>query len=103
LLKNEKEQLSGLLDFDGEVFEAFGFEIGGSMGSFVRIPVELMEGASASFESGLIATPKLEIVGRDDLGLGSTLIPIDPDPSEEGAVARFAEEIQKAIDSREGQ
>jgi hypothetical protein len=102
LLKNEKEQLTGLLVFDGEVFEAFGFEIGGSLQSFARIPVEMMESADATFDSGLLKTPRVEIVGRDDLGLGQLLLPIDPDPSEQAAVAALVEEIRKAIEERGG-
>jgi hypothetical protein len=100
LLKNEKEQLSGLLCFDGEVFEAFGFEIGGSMGSLMRIPREMMESAGVSFDSGMLKTPKLEIVGREDLGLGSELIAIDPDPSEQAALTQLVDEIRAAIDER---
>jgi hypothetical protein len=102
LLKNEKEQLTGLMVFDGDVFEAFGFEIGGSFESFARIPVAMMESVDAAFDSGLLKTPRLEIVGREDLGLGSMLLPIDPDPSEQAAVAQLAEEIQRAIDERNG-
>jgi hypothetical protein len=102
LLKNEKEQLTGLLTFDGRVFEAFGFEVGGSFESFARIPVAMMESANASFDSGLLKTPRIEIVGRGDLGLGSMLLPIDPDPSEQAAVAQLTGEIQKAIDGRAG-
>jgi hypothetical protein len=102
LLKSEKEQLTGLLVFDGSVFEAFGFEIGGSFESFARIPVPMMESATATFDSGLLKTPRIEIVGRDDLGLGSMLLPIDPDPPEQAAVAQLVEEIQKAIDERSG-
>ena len=62
----------------------------------------MMESATASFDSGLLKTPRIEIVGREDLGLGSMLLPIDPDPSEQAAVAQLAEEIQKAIDERGG-
>jgi hypothetical protein len=102
LLSNEKEQFTGLLSFDGNVFEAFGFEVGGSFESFARIPVAMMESAGASFDSGLVKTPRLEIAGREDLGLGELLLPIDPDPSEQAAVAQLAEEIQKAIDERNG-
>ena len=102
LLKHEKEQFTGLLVFDGAIFEAFGFEIGGSFGSFARIPVAMMESANASFDSGMLKTPKLEIVGRDDLNLGHLLLPFDPDPSEQAAVAQLVEEIQKAIEERGG-
>jgi hypothetical protein len=62
----------------------------------------MMESATASFDSGLLKTPRIEIAGREDLGLGSMLLPIDPDPSEQAAVAQLAEEIQKAIDERGG-
>ncbi len=102
LLKHEKEQFTGLLVFDGAIFEAFGFEIGGSFGSFARIPVAMMESANASFDSGMLKTPKLEIVGRGDLNLGHLLLPFDPDPSEQAAVAQLVEEIQKAIEERGG-
>src|SRR4029077_447063 len=102
LLKNEKEQLTGVLVFDGVVFEAFLFEIGGSFESFARIPVAMMEGANVSFDSGLLKTPRIEIVGRDDLNLGHMLLPIDPDPSEQAAVTQLVEEIQKAIEERGG-
>lgn len=101
LLKNEKEQLAGLLCFDGEFFEAFGFTIGGGIESLTRIPLELIGSASASFDSGMLKTPRLEIEGRSDVGVeGSTLIPIDPDPSEQAAVAQLVDEIQKAISER---
>jgi hypothetical protein len=100
LLKHEKEQLTGLLVFDGDVFEAFGFEIGGSFGSFARVPVAMMESAAASFDSGLLKTPRLEIVGRSDLGLGDMLLPIEPDPSEQAAVEGLVGEIQQAIERR---
>ena len=102
LLKNEKEQFTGLFVFDGTIFEAFGFEVGGSFGSFARIPVAMMESANASLDSGMLKTPRLEIVGREDLGLGHLLIPFDPDPSEQAAVAQLVEEIQKAIEERGG-
>ena len=102
LLKNEKEQFTGLLVFDGTIFEAFGFEIGGSFGSFARIPVAMMESASASFDSGVLKTPKLVIAGREDLQLGDLQLPLDPDPSEQAAVAQLVEEIQKAINERGG-
>jgi hypothetical protein len=102
LLKNEKEQFTGLLVFDGAVFEAFGFEIGGSFESFARVPVAMMESASASFDTGMLKTPRLEIAGREDLGLGDMLLPLDPDPTEQAAVAQLAEEIQTAIDQRGG-
>jgi hypothetical protein len=84
------------------VFEAFGFEIGGSFGSFVRVPVAMMASASASFDSGMLKTPKLVIAGREDLGLGDMLLPLDPDPSEQAAIAQLVEEIQKAIEERGG-
>ena len=101
LLHNEKEQLSGLLCFDGEFFEAFGFAIGGSIESLTRIPLELIGSADASFDSGMLKTPRLEIEGRSDVGVaGSTLIPIDPDPSEQAAVAQLVEEIQTAVSQR---
>jgi hypothetical protein len=103
LLKHEKEQLTGLLTFDGSTFEAFGFEIGGSFESFARIPVAMMESAEASFASGLLKTPRIEIAGRDDLNLGSMLLPIDPDPSEQAAVAQLVDEIQAAIERRGGE
>ena len=86
--------------FDGTVFEAFGFEIGGSFGSFARIPVAMMASASASFDSGMLKTPKLVITGREDLQLGDMQLPFDPDPSEQAAIAQLVEEIQKAIDQR---
>jgi hypothetical protein len=100
LLKHEKGQFTGLLTFDGSIFEAFGFGAGGSFSSFARIPIEMMEGAKASFDAGMLKTPRIEIVGRDDLNLGSMLLPIDPDPSEQAAVAQFVEEIQAAIERR---
>ncbi|HEY7257128.1 MAG TPA: hypothetical protein VH476_10650 [Solirubrobacterales bacterium] len=100
LLRNEKEQFTGLLVFDGAVFEAFGFEIGGSFGSFARIPVAMMESAEASFDSGMLKTPKLVITGREDLQLGDLQLPFDPDPSEQAAVAQLVEEIQRAIAER---
>jgi hypothetical protein len=102
LLKNEKEQLTGLLVFEGGVFEAFGFAIGGSFDSLARIPIELIESVDASFDSGLLKSPRLEIVGREDLGIGDMLLPIEPDPSEQAAVAQLAEEIEKAIERRGG-
>jgi hypothetical protein len=98
LLTNEKEQFSGLLCFDGDFFEAFGFVIGGGFEALTRIPLELIGSVSASFDSGMLKTPRLEIAGRDDLGFeGSILIPIDPDPSEQAAVAQLADEVQKAV------
>ncbi len=100
LLKHEKEQFTGLLTFDGATFEAFGFEVGGSFSSFARIPVAMMESADASFDSGLLKTPRIEITGRTDLNLGSMLLPVDPDPSEQAAVAQLVEEIQTAIEGR---
>ena len=84
LLKHEKEQFTGLLVFDGAIFEAFGFEIGGSFGSFARIPVAMMESANASFDSGMLKTPRLEIVGRDDLDLGAPAAPVRPRPLRAG-------------------
>ena len=102
LLKNEKEQFTGVLTFDGTVFEACGFEVGGSFGSFARVPVAMMANASASFDSGMLKTPKLVIAGREDLGLGDMQLPFDPDPSEQAAIAQLVEEIQRAIDERGG-
>jgi hypothetical protein len=60
----------------------------------------MMESASATFDSGLLKTPRLQIVGREDLGLGDLLLPFDPDPSEQAAIAALVEEIQKEIQER---
>ena len=88
--------------FDGTIFEAFGFEIGGSFGSFARVPVAMMASASATFDSGVLKTPKLVIAGREDLGLGDLQLPFDPDPTEQAAIAQLVQEIQRAIDQRGG-
>ncbi len=62
----------------------------------------MMESAAASFDSGVLKTPKLTISGREDLQLGDLQLPFDPDPSEQAAIAQLVAEIQKAIDERGG-
>jgi hypothetical protein len=62
----------------------------------------MMESAEASFDTGMLKTPKLAITGREDLQLGDLQLPFDPDPSEQAAVAQHVGEIQKAIDERGG-
>jgi hypothetical protein len=62
----------------------------------------MMESAEATFDSGVLKTPKLVITGREDLQLGDLQLPFDPVPSEQAAIAQLVEEIQKAIDERRG-
>jgi hypothetical protein len=52
-LEHKQPALDGLLTFDGQVVEAFGFNDVRS----VRMPVRLLEKVTVSFKSGLIAQP----------------------------------------------
>ena len=59
-LEHEKHQLRGVLRFDGEVVEIFGFNDVNSK----RLHIHQIEGAEASFKSGMLAMPTVKFPGR---------------------------------------
>lgn len=94
VLEHDQPAMEGVLTFDGEVVEIFGFNDVHS----VRLPVALLEGAEASFDKGIIAQPKVEFPGRRGF-LGYTKAIDPPDevkPEIESFVAAVDAAAQKA-------
>ncbi|MDQ2675703.1 MAG: hypothetical protein M3Y34_02755 [Actinomycetota bacterium] len=90
VLEHEQPAMTGVLTFDGETFERFGFNTIHS----ARVPVYLMKSVEVSFESGLLKTPYFRIEGVG--GVGVTL-GLDPKESDKPALESLAGEIDAAI------
>jgi hypothetical protein len=93
IIEHEQPAMTGVLTFDGEVFERFGFN---SVHS-ARLPVYLMTGVELSFETGMLKTPYFQIdaVGGAGLSLG-----LEPTDSDRLALESLAVEIESAISKR---
>ena len=84
-LENSQPSLDGLLTFDGEVVEVFGFNDVRS----VRLPARLIEGAE-----GLLSQPKVTFPGRNGC-MGYTQA-IDPSDELKPALEEFASAVTRA-------
>ncbi len=89
-LENSQPSLDGLLTFDGEVVEVFGFNDVRS----VRLPARLIEGAEVSFDKGLLSQPKVTFPGRNGC-MGYTQA-IDPSDELKPALEEFASAVTRA-------
>lgn len=89
-LESSQPALDGLLTFDGEVVEVFGFNDVHS----VRLPARLIEGAKVSFEKGLLSQPNITFPGRGGC-MGYTQA-IDPPDELKPAVEEFAAAVTRA-------
>jgi hypothetical protein len=90
-LEHKQPALDGLLTFDGQVVEAFGFNDVRS----VRMPVRLLEKVTVSFKSGLIAQPNITFEGRNG-GLGF-IQPIEVSDERRPEIEAFADAVNAAI------
>lgn len=93
ILEHEQPAMSGVLTFDGEVFERFGFNTVHS----ARVPVYLMTGVEVSFESGLLKAPYFRVEGVGGVGM---MLGLDPKDSDKPALESLAGEIDAAISER---
>jgi hypothetical protein len=94
-LESDQPTLDGLLTFDGEVVEVFGFNDVHS----VRLPARLIEGASVSFKKGMLSQPSITFPGRNGcMGYNQA---IDPSDEIKPALEDFAATVNRAA-SRHG-
>jgi len=94
-LEHDQPTLDGLLTFDGEVVEVFGFNDVHS----VRLPARLIEGAVLSLKKGLLSQPNITFPGRGGC-MGYTQA-IDPPDEVKPALEDFASAVSRAA-SRHG-
>ena len=90
-LEHKQPAMDGLLTFDGEVVEAFGFNDVHS----VRMPVRLLEEVTVSFKSGLLAQPTITFMGTKG-ALGYTRA-IEPPDEQRPEIETFVAAVNKAI------
>lgn len=90
-LEHKQATMDGLLTFDGEVVEIFGFNDVRS----VRMPVRLIEEVTVSFKDGFIAQPSVTFQGRRG-GMGYVQA-IEPPPEMQPELEHFAAAVNKAI------
>lgn len=90
-LEHRLTTMDGLLTFDGEIVEVFGFNDVRS----VRMPVRLIEEVTVSFKDGLIAQPNITFQGRNG-GMGY-IQAIEPPPEQQPEIEHFAAAVNKAI------
>ena len=93
-LEHEQPAMDGLVTFDGDLVEAFGFNDIRS----VRMPVSLLEEVTVSFKSGLIAQPNITFQGRNG-GLGFVQ-PIEVPDERRPEIESFAEAVNAQIRKR---
>ena len=86
-LEHRQPTMDGVLTFDGEVVEIFGFNDVHS----VRLPLGLIEGAKVSFDKGLIAQPNITFPGRGG-GMGYTQA-IEPPDEQRPELENFAARV----------
>jgi len=90
-LEHEQHQLRGVLRFDGEVVEIFGFNDVHSR----RIHIHDVSSAEASFKSGIIAMPTLKLHGKaGSIGYAQG---IEPPPEQQPEIEDFVAAINKAV------
>ena len=90
-LEHKQPAMDGLLTFDGEVVEAFGFNDVHS----VRMPVRLLEEVTVSFKSGLLAQPAITFTGtKGALGYNRA---IEPPDEQQPEIEAFVAAVNKAI------
>ena len=93
-LEHEQPALNGLITFDGEMVEAFGFNDVRS----VRMPLALLEEATVSFKSGLLSQPAITFKGRNG-GLGYVQ-PIEVPDERRPEIEAFVAAVNKAIQEK---
>jgi hypothetical protein len=90
VLEHEQALMEGIFTFDGETVEIFGFNDVHS----VRLPVALLEGATANLDKGLLKQPNIVFAGRPGF-LGHTRA-IDPPDELKPEIERFAAAVDAA-------
>ncbi|HRV59849.1 MAG TPA: hypothetical protein P5138_04415 [Solirubrobacterales bacterium] len=82
---------SGVIRFDGEVFEMFGFATDGSR----RIHIATIQQLELSFKSGMLATPTISMSGRNG-GMSGIIQAIKPDEAEAVDLTALVAEVNEA-------
>ena len=90
-LEHDQPAMDGLITFDGETVEAFGFNDVHS----VRMPVRLLEEVKVSYKSGLLTQPAITFMGRNG-GLGYSRA-IEPPDEQRPAIDDFVAAVNAAI------
>jgi len=93
-LEHKQPALDGLITFDGQTVEVFGFNDVRS----VRLPLPLIEEVTISFKNGLIAQPNITFEGRNG-GMGYTQAFEVPD-ERQPEIQSFADAVNAAIRKR---
>jgi len=93
-LQHEQPALDGLITFDGQTVEVFGFNDVRS----VRLPLPLIEEVKVSFKSGFIAQPNITFEGRNG-GMGYVQAFEVPD-ARRPEIESFVEKVNAAIRTR---
>ncbi|MCB0869466.1 MAG: hypothetical protein KDB52_01415 [Solirubrobacterales bacterium] len=93
-LEHDQPGMDGLITFDGETVEVFGFNDIHS----VRMPIRLIDEVTVSFKSGLIAQPNITFQGARG-GLGYTQA-IEPPDAQQPEIDGFAAAVNAAIQER---
>jgi hypothetical protein len=93
-LEHDQPAMDGVITFDGQVVESFGFNDVHS----VRMPLALLEEVTVSFKSGLLAQPAITFQGRNGaLGYNRAIEPPDHQRPE---IEAFVAEVNKAIQEK---
>jgi hypothetical protein len=96
-LSHENPAFAGVLVFDGETFETFGFAENISH----RLPIELIDEVGLSLEKGMLKTPMLTVLSNPAKGDSyGVQLPIEPEEGDVPALQELVAVIQKAIDDR---
>jgi hypothetical protein len=93
-LAHENAVYAGLLSFDGEIFEAFGFNERQS----TRMPIDLIEEVTLGLKKGMLTDPNLSVHGRGgSLGWSANL---HPSEAEVAALQEFVDAMNAALEDR---
>jgi hypothetical protein len=96
-LGHENPAFAGVLVFDGELFETFGFAENISR----RLPIELIDEVGLSLEKGMLKTPMLTVLSNPAKGDSyGVQLPLEPGDDEVAALQELVASIQNAIDAR---
>jgi hypothetical protein len=96
-LAHENPAFAGVLVFDGETFETFGFAENISR----RLPIELIDEVGLTLDKGLLKTPMLTVLSKPAQGDSYGMqIPLEPSDGEVVALQELADAIQAAIDKK---
>jgi len=93
---HEKVQLTGVLRFDGEVVEIFGFNDVHS----VRMHIHQIESADVNFDKGMLAQPRVTFKGK--WGTAGYNQAIDPPEELKPELEQFVSAVNQAAASAVG-